>query len=130
MDNIKILIIDDDAPLSKLVQIALDGTRLYETRVENRSHNALATARIFSPDLILLDVDMPGLDGGEVARLIRGDSSLRSIPIIFFTSLVSQSEAGGGMMSRGGENFLAKPVDSNVLIRSISNVLTEAASVS
>ncbi len=125
MDKTKILIIDDDVGLSQLVQIMLDGTRLYETKVENRSNHALTSASEFRPDLILLDVDMPGLDGGDVARQIRDDSLLRQTPIIFFTSLVSQSEAGQAMLSRGGENFLAKPVDPSVLIRCIESVLTK-----
>ncbi|MEP6936695.1 MAG: response regulator [Chthoniobacterales bacterium] len=123
MNKSKILIIDDDPGLSKLVQITLEKTRLYEAKVENRSQNALRVAREFRPDLILLDVDMPGLDGGDVARLIRADSTLQQIPVVFFTSIISPDEAGQGMVSRGGENFLAKPVDANVLIRSIESLL-------
>lgn len=127
MNKTKILIVDDDAGLSKLVQIMLEKTRLYEARVENRSQNALRVARDFKPNLILLDVDMPGLDGGDVARQIRADSALQQTPVIFFTSIISRDEAGQGMVSRGGENFLAKPVDANVLIRSIESLLGSPA---
>jgi CheY-like chemotaxis protein len=128
MDKSKILIVDDDIGLSKLVQIVLEKTRLYQTRVENHSQNALAAASEFRPDVILLDVDMPGLDGGEVARQIRNNSSLRDTPIVFFTSLVSPSEAGQTMVSRGGENFLAKPVEASVLIRCLENLLGQQTS--
>lgn len=129
MHKNRILIIDDDEGLSKLVKIILDETGLYETKVENRSNRALRSASEFRPDLILLDVDMPGLDGGDVARQIRDDSSLRETPIIFFTSLVSRTEAGHGIISRGGENFLAKPVDPGLLVRCVHEVLTEGATV-
>ena len=126
MDKNKILIVDDDEGISKLVKIILDGTGLYETNVENRSNRALRSVSEFRPDLILLDVDMPGLDGGDVARQIRDDSSLRHTPVIFFTSLVSKSELGHGMISRGGENFLAKPVDPDVLVRCVNGLLSKA----
>jgi CheY-like chemotaxis protein len=124
MDKNKILIVDDDVALSKLVQITLEATRRYQTKIENNSSRALDSAREFKPNLILLDVDMPGLDGGDVARQIREDSSFRDTPIVFFTSLVSKREAGGGMISRGGENFLAKPVDSTVLTRCLESFFT------
>lgn len=122
----KILIVDDDANLSRLVQAMLAQTRLYEVQVENRSRQAFAVVKSFKPDLILLDVDMPGMDGGDVARQIRADDSVRATPIIFFTSLVSQSEAGKGLVDRGGDNFLAKPIDAPVLIRCIESVLSPA----
>jgi DNA-binding response OmpR family regulator len=127
MDKTRILIIDDDAALSKLVQIMLEKTRLYEAKVENRSFNALATAIAFQPDLILLDVDMPGLDGGDVARQIRDNSLLQNTPILFFTSLVAASEAGQTMVTRGGDNFLAKPVAPAVLIRCVEELLGRTA---
>lgn len=126
-DQVKILIVDDDVSLSRLVQAMLAKTRLYEVRVENRSRQALAVVKEFTPDLILLDVDMPGLDGGDVARQIRADDSVRETPIIFFTSLVSQGEGGQGLVERGGDHFLAKPIDAPVLIRSIESVLTPVA---
>lgn len=126
-DKIKILIVDDDVSISQLVQATLAKTRLYEVRVENRSRQALAVVKEFRPDLILLDVDMPGMDGGEVARQIRADESVRATAIIFFTSLLSQSEAGQALVERSGDQFLAKPIDPAVLIRSIESMLNPVA---
>jgi len=128
MSKPKILIVDDDLALSRLVQISLEKTRLYQTHLENHSTRALRTALEFRPDLILLDVDMPVMDGGEVARQIRADETLRETPIIFFTSLLSQSEAGQGLADRGSDHFLAKPIDAPVLIRSIESLLSPAPS--
>lgn len=127
-DKTKILIVDDDISLSQLVRAMLT-KNLYEVRVENRSRQALAVAKDFRPDLLLLDVDMPGLDGGDVAGQIRADNSLRETPIIFFTSLVSERESGGGMILRGGDHFLSKPIDAPILIKCIETLLNHAAAV-
>lgn len=123
-DKSKILIVDDDVNLSRLVEAVLAKTRLYDVQVENRSRQTLAVVQAFKPDLILLDVDMPGMDGGDVARQIRADDFVRETPIIFFTSLMSQSEGGQGLVDRGGDHFLAKPIDAAVLIRCIESVLS------
>jgi DNA-binding response OmpR family regulator len=126
LDKTRLLIVDDDAHLSRFVKLMLEKTKAYEVRVENLSSHALAEAREFQPDLVLLDVDMPGLDGGDVARLLRADPALKQTPIIFFTSLISQDEAGRKMVSRGGEDYLAKPVEPMVLLESIESVLGRA----
>ena len=123
MDKTRILVVDDDVGISRLVSIALEKTRLYEVRVENRSRQALPCAREFRPHLVLLDVDMPGMDGGAVAAQLRADLSLNDLKIIFFTSLISRSETAQSLISRGGDLFLCKPVDAATLVRSIETVL-------
>jgi len=129
MDKVRILIVDDDIHLGQLVAIMLEKTRLYATALETRPHLALRTACNFKPELILLDVDMPGIDGGELAKNFRAHSDLREVPIIFFTSLVSPADAKQTMITRGGERFLPKPIDAAVLIRSIESVLRETETV-
>jgi two-component system OmpR family response regulator len=127
MNKQRILVVDDEPKLSDLVRLFLEKQKRFEVRVENRSSHALDAAREFRPDLILLDVGMPGKDGGEVAREIKNDAALRPIPIVFFTSLVSQDEAGDRESVRGGMRFLAKPVDPSVLVATVDRVLTGAA---
>jgi DNA-binding response OmpR family regulator len=105
--------------------MTLEKTRLYQVRVENRSRQALACAREFRPHLVLLDVDMPGIDGGAVAAQLRADSSLSDLHIIFFTSLISPNEAGQTLVERGGDLYLPKPLDTATLIRSIETVLLQ-----
>jgi CheY-like chemotaxis protein len=68
MNKNRILVVDDDPRLSTLVKKILEGTELYEVQEENRPHNVLKAAHQFRPAAILMDVDMPGKDGGEVAR--------------------------------------------------------------
>src|SRR5688572_11865686 len=94
MNKRRILVIDDEVKVSDLVRILLERTKRYEVRVENRSANALAAAQEFRPDMILLDVDMPGKDGGVVAGEMRTLPATRDVPIVFLTSLVSRAEAG------------------------------------
>lgn len=127
MTKPRILIVDDEPNLSGLVRLFLEKTQRFEVRVENRSALALAAARDFRPDMILLDVDMPGKDGGEVAREIEADPTLRGVPILFFTSLVSPAEAGEREVLRGGKRFLAKPVDPKVLIAAVDRILAAEA---
>jgi len=125
MNKLKILVVDDDPKLSRLVKAILEKTGLYEVREENRSSAALATARAFIPDMILLDVDMPGKDGGDVARELQGDPTLSAKPVLFFTSLISHGEAGKHEVERGGMLFLAKPVDPAVLIETVGRILRQ-----
>ena len=95
----------------------------YEIREENRSFAALQTAREFRPDLILLDVDMPGKDGGAVSAEIARDPLVTGTPIVFVTSLVSEHESG----MRGGVRFLAKPVEPKALLAAAAEALARRA---
>lgn len=126
MNKPRILIVDDEPNLSELVRLALEKTQRFEVRVENRSALALSAARAFQPDMILLDVDMPGKDGGDVSREMHADAGLRSVPILFFTSLISRAEAGAGVVLRGGEYFLAKPINQKVLVEAVDRMLAGA----
>ena len=119
----RILVVDDNASLTSLVDHYLSKSGLYDVRVENRSSQALAAAQEFRPDLVLLDVDMPGKDGGAVAAQLAADRVLRHCPFIFFTSLISGSEAGQGEVMRGGWLYLAKPVEARVLLETVERVL-------
>ena len=125
MNQTRILVVDDEPNLSDLVQLFLEKTKRFEVRVENRPGNVLAVAREFRPEMVLLDVDMPGQDGGEVAREIEADPVLRGTPILFFTSLISSGEAGDHITMRGGMRFLAKPLNPKILISVIDQVLAE-----
>ncbi|HUJ70687.1 MAG TPA: response regulator [Verrucomicrobiae bacterium] len=109
MSKTKVLIVDDDVAASRLLGLGLEKTGIFQVKVENSATQALSRAREFGPDVILLDVCMPGADGGDVAFRIHGDAALRSTPIIFLTSLVSGNESGNTTVQRGGYEFLPKP---------------------
>jgi CheY-like chemotaxis protein len=127
MDLQRILVVDDDPQISGLIFRHLSRTQRFVARTENRPARAVAAAREFQPDLILLDVDMPGLDGGGVAADLEADPSLCRVPIVFVTSLVSPSEAGQGMVVLNGRRFLSKPVNADALIAAVDCVLAADA---
>ncbi len=122
MSKKRILIVDDDARISALLGCILRKNG-YEVREENRSFAALTAAREFRPHLALLDVDMPGKDGGGIAAELGAAPELSATPVIFVTSLVTMQEGG----LRGGCHFLSKPVDIDVLLATVRQVLVRVA---
>jgi DNA-binding response OmpR family regulator len=117
----KVLIIDDEAAFTNIVKLTLEGRENYEVCVENKSRQAIATARKFWPDIIILDVVMPDLDGGEVFTQIMADPVLKRIPIIFLTAIVRQNEIDEHDGMIGGSFYIAKPVSADGLIAAIDD---------
>ena len=124
----RILIVDNDRDSTHLVKILLEKTGWYSVLEENDATRAHLSAQNFRPDLILLDVMMPGTDGGEVAAQIEGDPDLQRTPIIFLTALVTKADASAGLRIQG-HRFLAKPVNIPELITGIEENLSAAAPV-
>ncbi|MDB6153883.1 MAG: response regulator [Chthoniobacteraceae bacterium] len=124
MSKSKILVIDDDPKLSALLAFVLNRLGGYDVCEENRSFAALATAREFRPDVILLDVDMPGKDGGMVAGEIRRDASIAETPIVFVSSLITKSEEG----IRNGSHYLSKPVEPAHLLETVRTLCRQLPS--
>lgn len=118
----RILLVDDEPGITSTVKFALGDRRKYSVLEENNSLHALQRAREFRPDLILLDVMMPGCDGGDVARQIEADSTLRGTPIIFLTGLVAEEESAAGEVL-GGYRFIAKPLRFRELVSCVDTVL-------
>ena len=87
--------------------------------MENRSTHAFDAAKAFNPDMILLDMTMPDLDGVDVASQIKADDKLKYTPIVFLTAMVSQFETGDNELARGGQVFLSKPVNQKTLLACI-----------
>ena len=111
MGKKKILVVDDEAGLTHLVKSILEHTGKYEVREANGGVQGLEQARMFRPDLVLLDILMPDMDGSEVAQQLKIDPTLRQVPVVFLTAAVTKDEVAserGGMI--GGHPFLAKPV--------------------
>lgn len=108
----KVLVVDDEAGFTKLLKMNLEKGGEFEVRLENNSMKALSAAREFRPDVILLDVVMPGLDGGDVAAQFQEDSLLRNVPVIMLTALVSPGETSSDAVAQSGTMVvLPKPVN-------------------
>ena len=119
MGKNRILLVDDEVSVTRTLQIYLEATGAYEVKAENEGSRALAAAREFKPDLIFLDIVRPDMDGGALAQDIRGDPTLKDVPIVFLTALVTKKETGGEGRDIGGYPFLAKPLDPDKVVQCI-----------
>ena len=111
MSKKRILIVDDEESFTRLLKLNLEAIGTYLVRTENWAPKSLEAVREFKPDLIFLDVMMPGMDGGEIAGHLQEDPEFNKIPIVFLTAAAKKDEVGsrGGFI--GGFPYLAKPVD-------------------
>jgi len=126
MEKRKILIIDDEASFTRLLKLNLEQSGKFEVRTENRGSQAVQTARAFKPDLILLDIIMPDMDGSEVANRLKGEPVTKDTPILFLTALVKDQEVESKSGTIGGHIFLAKPITTDELITNIEKTLEES----
>src|SRR3989304_9494880 len=108
MDKRRILIVDDEAGVTRMLKLFLEATQAYEVRTENHGSRAVAAVREFRPHLVLLDVVMPDMDGATVAAEIGADPGLKDTPVVFLTALVTGKEAGGPGRNLGGRAVIAR----------------------
>ena len=123
MDKIKIHIVDDDVALTTILKKCLERSGNYEVRTENQSTNAIAAIRDFKPDLILLDMIMPEIDGNEIAENIQNDTGLRHIKIVFLTAVLNKQEIGIKANIEVENMVIGKPVKFDKLIECIEEQL-------
>ncbi|MEO5628492.1 MAG: response regulator [Thermomonas sp.] len=117
----RILIVDDEHDLSQMMADLLTDAG-FDARSADNGRDALAAIQADPPDLVLLDVDMPELDGFEVAAMLKSDPATATIPII----MVSGHEGRGARvigLESGAEDYLSKPVDPAELLAKIRNLL-------
>ncbi|MDD2865732.1 MAG: response regulator [Candidatus Omnitrophota bacterium] len=118
MDRQKLLIVDDEPDVLKLL-----GERLtkagYDVIKASSGKEAIAMAQNKMPDLIILDIAMPGMDGSEVASILRTDAKTKDIPILFLTCLFTKQEEKACGHLLGQNFFIAKPYDVNELLDEI-----------
>lgn len=105
----KVLLVDDEKSFTNLLKLNLEQTGNYEVRVVNWSEDALGSAQEFRPDIVLLDIIMPRLPGGNVAAQFEADPALKEVPIVFLTAAVQRRrlEEMDGIIS--GRPCLTKP---------------------
>lgn len=116
-----ILIVDDQPELAAMIAEVL-GDAGYATRIATDGRQALAEVQASPPDLVLLDVQMPEVDGFEVAAMLKSDPATATIPVI----MVSAQDGRGARLiglESGAEDYLGKPVDPAELLARIRNLL-------
>jgi len=109
--------VDDEAPITRQLKIQLEKTGKYEVHAENSGKLALDAARSFKPDLALLDVMMPDMDGGDVKSGLHEIPGLGALPVVFLTAAYRKND------SNDKDVFLAKPVAISTIVACIDQQL-------
>ena len=115
-----ILAVEDDTAIQTLLKAVL-GTD-YNLKIAGDGATALEAASLIGPDLILLDVVLPDMDGREVCRRIKANARLASVPVLFLTSLSAAEHEVEGLEA-GGIDYLAKPINPTILKVRVNNHL-------
>jgi DNA-binding response OmpR family regulator len=117
----RVLVVEDDRDIADLVTRYLDKAGYISTRVAS-GREALSAIKSKAPDLVVLDVMLPELDGLEVCRLLRADSRTAAIPVIMLTARAEESERIVGL-EIGADDYLAKPFSPNELVARVRALL-------
>ena len=116
------LLVVDDTPVNLKLMVDLLEFHGYEVETASTGEEALEAMRRSPPDLVLLDVMLPGMSGYEVCRAIRADLQLAMLPVVIVTSLESREERVKGIES-GADDFLSKPVNSPELLARVKSLI-------
>ncbi len=123
----RVLIIDDEENFCKLVKKNIEQTGEFEVYIATNGYDGIRSAKEINPDLILLDIVMPGMDGADVISLIRNDESIKDTPIVFLTAIVREEEASSQASFTRGYSLLAKTVTVGELIACIKKNVRRCA---
>ncbi|MCB5175855.1 MULTISPECIES: adenylate/guanylate cyclase domain-containing protein [Microvirga] len=116
-----ILVVDDVEENLEIVTVRLEAQG-YVVETARNGHEALEKTSRILPDLILLDVMMPGIDGIEVTRRLKGNEALRAIPIVLLTAKSSVEDVVAGL-DAGGDDYLTKPFEPTTLVARVRSLL-------
>ena len=117
----RILIIEDESDIGELLEYNLQKEG-YDTILANNGESGLKIARKEKPNLLILDLMLPGIDGLDVCRLIKSDSDIKDISIVMLTALGQEEDIVKGLES-GADDYITKPFSFKVLIARIQSVL-------
>ena len=118
-----ILIVDDNPANLKLVRMLLDGDG-YEVRTAGDAEEALAALKEFRPRLILMDLQLPGMDGLTLTRRLKADPATRDIYVLALTAFAMKGDEERALAA-GCNGYVAKPIDTRVLPGQISRILEQ-----
>ena len=120
----KILLVDDEPQLVEMVKMRLEANN-YKVILASDGEQALEKARGEKPDLIILDIMLPKMDGYKVCRMLKFDDKYSSIPVIMFTARSQESEKIMGE-EVGADAYIVKPFEPQMLLGKIKEWLKEA----
>jgi len=119
----KILVVDDEPDVASLLALLLK-SQGYDVTSASDGPEALEKARSGKPDLILLDIMLPKLDGYKVARMLKFDENFRHIPIIMLTAKIQEKDKQIGM-EMGADAYITKPFNTPQLLELVKDTLVK-----
>ena len=124
----KILIVDDDGDVLQMLGKRLTASG-YSVITANNGEDAIGLALLQRPDIIILDVLMPDMEGEEVAAKLKEYSRTKNVPVIFITALFSKTEGEKYSSKADGKIVFVKPLDADKLLEQIKKLLCSAAAL-
>ncbi|MBI4289392.1 MAG: response regulator [Chloroflexi bacterium] len=118
----KILLADDEEPVRALLAATLNGGSGYKVLEARDGIEALEVARVERPDLVLLDVMMPGMDGLEVCRCLKADPETDGIAVIILTAMAQDADRARALEA-GANGYLTKPFSPSALLAKLEETL-------
>jgi DNA-binding response OmpR family regulator len=121
-DQPTLLVVDDEPDIAKLVARIFE-KRGYRVNVAGDGAEALASVAKDRPDLLILDLNLPKIDGWEVCRRLKGDPTTRAIPIIMLTAAHANVDDANIGLGLGADEYVAKPFVKAVLLHNVERLL-------
>jgi two-component system alkaline phosphatase synthesis response regulator PhoP len=125
MAHEKIMIVDDEEDIQELVRYNLERNG-HEVSCVSSGEEALDEIRVFRPDLVILDLMLPGIDGFEVCKILKGDPKAEHVPIVMLTAKGEEADVVTGL-ELGAEDYIVKPFSPQVLLARVRAVLRRVA---
>jgi len=121
----KILVVDDEIQLIEMVQMRLEANG-YDVVAANDGEEGIEKVKSENPDLIILDIMMPKMDGFEVCKILKNDPQYSKIPIIFLSAKVQEEDLENGK-EKGADAFVKKPFETSELLAKITELLQKSS---
>ncbi|MBM3244260.1 MAG: response regulator transcription factor [Candidatus Omnitrophica bacterium] len=121
MGNSRILLVDDETDLVEMVKMRLEANH-YEVITAFDGQDGLEKARSVNPDLIILDIMLPKMDGYKVCRILKFDENFKKIPVIMFTARAQDQDKETGTQV-GADAYITKPFEPEVLLNKINELM-------
>jgi CheY-like chemotaxis protein len=122
----RIMLVEDDPDIQLITRLSLEVGGGYEVRVCGSGAEAIQSAPAFAPDLIVLDVMMPGMDGPATMDALRKLPDLAATPVVFFTAN-TQELVRQDLLRRGALDIIIKPIEPNALVAQIRSIWQQLA---
>lgn len=122
MNSKKVLIVDDEAEICELIQMTLEMNGFSQIRIVKDGKSAINAAEFWVPDIILLDLMLPEIDGLSVCKILKSNPTTANIPIIMITAKNTPTDIVVGL-ELGANDYVTKPFNNQVLIARIRNQL-------